>query len=295
MNRRDLVLGGSALLPGYGLQAARQPVIKFGQSASLTGRRAAYGKDARRHRRRVRGEPGATRHRASSSCRWTTGAAEPLQGQRQDHRPGRRSALTDQRRGRGTVLSMVEEARIVMLARPAATWASAATRRRWRTCARAPDDEYRRCSSTSRTLACNGSGNVPRGHRKPERHEGGADHVGPAHGVAYFIAQCQVLRPGRASRRAPDCVLFPMPPRSRPSSTNVGSQLRRLLLIVVLAGRALIEDMTGRPEHHHESGRAAAERSRAQHRRATDDMAAFDKSEKFDSEPRGLHRRTGCD
>jgi branched-chain amino acid transport system substrate-binding protein len=49
MNRRDLVLGGSALLAtGYALPTwAQQPVIKFGQSASLTGGQAAYGKDVR--------------------------------------------------------------------------------------------------------------------------------------------------------------------------------------------------------------------------------------------------------
>jgi branched-chain amino acid transport system substrate-binding protein len=50
VNRRDLVLGGSALFAaGYGWPALaqQQPVIKFGQSASLSGGQAGYGKDVR--------------------------------------------------------------------------------------------------------------------------------------------------------------------------------------------------------------------------------------------------------
>lgn len=49
MNRRHLVLGGSSLfVAGYaGPLMAQQTVVKFGQSASLSGGQAAYGKDVR--------------------------------------------------------------------------------------------------------------------------------------------------------------------------------------------------------------------------------------------------------
>ncbi|HEX6708243.1 MAG TPA: ABC transporter substrate-binding protein [Albitalea sp.] len=49
MNRRDLVLGGSALFAAGLVPAvwAQQAVIKFGQSASLSGGQAGYGKDVR--------------------------------------------------------------------------------------------------------------------------------------------------------------------------------------------------------------------------------------------------------
>ncbi|HJV97187.1 MAG TPA: ABC transporter substrate-binding protein, partial [Albitalea sp.] len=49
MNRRDLVLGGSALFAaGWGSPAnAQAAVVKFGQSASLSGGQADYGRDVR--------------------------------------------------------------------------------------------------------------------------------------------------------------------------------------------------------------------------------------------------------
>ena len=49
MNRRNLVLGGSALFAaGFSPTLfAQQPLIRFGQSASLTGGQASYGKDVR--------------------------------------------------------------------------------------------------------------------------------------------------------------------------------------------------------------------------------------------------------
>src|SRR5690349_13509455 len=53
MKRRHLVIGspaivaGSMLAPWAATRAANGPVIKFGQSASLSGGQAAYGKDIR--------------------------------------------------------------------------------------------------------------------------------------------------------------------------------------------------------------------------------------------------------
>ena len=49
MKRRDLIVGGTSLLAsGMCLPAwAQSPVIRFGQSASLTGGQAAYGRDVR--------------------------------------------------------------------------------------------------------------------------------------------------------------------------------------------------------------------------------------------------------
>ena len=299
MNRRDLVLGGSALFAaGYGWPAwAEQPVVKFGQSASLTGGQAAYGKDVRdgiaaAFAAAAKADPKAPRFELVSlddggdkaRCKANV---KTLIDQGVTAIVGLTSGAAAE-----TVLQMVEEARIVLLGTASGNMGIRSDKTTMAYHVRAGyDDEYRRMLQYVKDFNMQRVGYVyleDTSAANQNAMKAALDHVGLKLTVSLplsrnaksFDAEVEKLLAARL-----DCVLF---------TTNAGpiaqiidkmsaAKYAGFYFSSSFAGQSLIEDMSGKGQSIIMSQVVPRPNAVANVvvKRCIEDMAAYDKSEKI--------------
>jgi ABC-type branched-subunit amino acid transport system substrate-binding protein len=296
VKRRDL-LGGSALLAaGYGWPAfAQQPVVKFGQSASLTGGQAAYGKDVRdgisaafaaANKADPRGprfelvsvDDGGDKHKCKANV-------QSLIDQGVTALVGLTSGAAAE-----TVLTMVEEARIVMLGTASGNMGIRSDKTTMAYHVRAGyDDEYRRMIQYVKEFNMQRVGYVYLEDTSPANQnamKAALDHVGLklamsvplSRNAKSFSAEVEKLLAAHL-----DCVLFTTnaSPISQIVDKMSAAKYTGFYFSSSFAGQSLIEDIGGKGQSVIMSQVVPRPNAVANPlvKRCIDDMAAYEKGQ----------------